>query len=254
MKTNVISVLVHGDSKVGKSTFTFTAPPPLLVLDAEGSTKFIKSAGFRSAVPMRKIYWDPLRDAPPRADGTWEVCVVQTQTWDVLTTVLQHLTQSPHDFRSVSLDSITEIQRKLKKALVGTAQMQLQNWGELLTRMDDVIRAYRDLTLLQGNPVEAVVFVAESRPRKSDNKMTPYMQGQVEVSLPYWVDLCMYMYTGYAVDPQTGQASLTQAEGLTVPTPQQVAGERLQGALPHIIANPHLTDILNYVYGSEHTA
>src|SRR6266516_4777823 len=45
-----LSALIHGDTKLGKSTLANTAPKPCLVLDAEGSWRFTIG---------RKIYWNP---------------------------------------------------------------------------------------------------------------------------------------------------------------------------------------------------
>ena len=49
MSENSLSVLIHAAAKVGKSTLSSTAPPPILVLDVEGSWKFIREAGFTPA-------------------------------------------------------------------------------------------------------------------------------------------------------------------------------------------------------------
>ena len=128
----VLSMLIHADSKEGKSTLTSTAPLPLLVLDAEGSWKFIDEVGFKSGIPLRKIDWDPAREAIPRHDGTWDVVRVSVSSWQTMVQIYQYLTQHPHDFVSVVLDSITEVQRRCKQNIKGTAQMQIQQWGMLL--------------------------------------------------------------------------------------------------------------------------
>lgn len=241
----VLSLLVHGPSKAGKSTLTFTSPLPLLVLDAEGSTKFINRPGFRAeGAKLRKVKWDPMVEAPPRADGSWDVCVVKVHTWQTMVMAYQHIQQSPHDFKSLSIDSITEIQRKCKANLTGTAQLQQQDWGALLNQMDNLIRGYRDLTLLD-NSLQVVVFVAETK--MHEGKWRPYMQGAIQTSLPYWVDVCGYVFQEPTLDGN-GQPTGKQVKMLATNHPQYEAGERVQGTLPDIVIEPNITQILNTVY------
>src|SRR5690606_26908540 len=133
-------------------------------------------------------------NAPPVYDGTWDIAVVTTRQWCDFQQTAQWLASGQHSFASIVVDSITEIQRRLKKNLVGTEQMKMQDWGALLTTMDDVIRGLRDLTVDPYNPARVTMFIAETR-QGGDGKWRPYMQGQIAISLPYWVDICGYLYT-----------------------------------------------------------
>lgn len=248
MKTDVLSILIHGDSKVGKSTLTSTAPTPLLVLDAEGSWKFIRERGFRSGLPLRRVTWDPMTQDVPRYDGTWDVCYVSVYGWETVQRVFQWLTQAQHDFESIVLDSITELQRRLKKNISSDGLIKgYDGWGQLLVRMDSLIRDMRDLTLAPG-PVRCVVFVAETR--MSDGKYRPYMQGQISTSLPYWVDICGYAFGGTTL----GEDGSTQVRSVNLwiaPHPQYEAGERVAGLLPDNIVNPSISDMMDTIYPKE---
>lgn len=243
---SVLSVLVHSDSKEGKSTLSSTAPTPVLVIDAEGSWKFIDQAGYRSGVPLRSIKWDPLREAIPRWDGSWDVCRVHIDKWSTMEACYNHLLQTEHDFSSIVLDSITEIQRRCKANIKGsTAKMEYQQWGELLERMDGVIRGFRDLTLLP-NPVRFVLFNAETVMK--DGRWRPNMQGAVRDTLPYWVDMCGFLFT--EMKPNGDQAPIKVKKlliGAGV-SPAHIVGERVQGRLPDIIDNPHFTNIMNHIF------
>jgi len=221
-----LSMLVHAGSKIGKSTLTGTTPKPILVLDAEGSWRFI---------PVRQIAWDPKLGPPPICDGTWDACVVSVREWETVDLVYKWLTQYETCFVSVIVDSITEIQRRCKSNLKGIEALKIQDWGVLLAVMDGVIRGFRDLTLIQNSSVRCVVFVAETRQRSSDDKWVPYMQGQISVSLPYWVDICGYLYPDHEVDAN-GQATRELRRLLISPHPQYEAGERVQGRLGQSIA------------------
>jgi hypothetical protein len=240
-----LSMLVHGPSKAGKSSFSFTGPFPLCVLDAEGSTKFITTNGFAGLTgqdqKIRKIYWDPNTQSPPRHDGTWDVAVVQVLDWMTMRNAKERLQMEAHDFQSLSLDSITEIQRKCKANLGKPATMQQQDWGVLLHEMDLLIRGFRDLLLLD-NSLRVVTFIAETEDQRSKGKWRPNMQGAIATSMPYWVDIC-----GYAA--QSIDESGARGMNLLVANdPNYEAGERVQGRLPDVIRNPRIVDILHAVY------
>lgn len=231
-----LSLLIHADSKVGKSTLGATCPPPVLILDAEGSTKFL---------PVSKITWDPIQGPPPTPDGTWTHCIVVVRDFEALRMAFQWLVHGQHGFRSIVIDSISEVQRKLKNNLVGTEAMKMQDWGELLTKMDGLIRGYRDLTLHPTNPVQVAMFIAETR--ETGGKWRPYMQGQISVALPYWMDLVGFLYVE-EVPSADGTTSVKQRQLLISPHPQYEAGERVQGRLPDVIAEPNVTAMLHAVY------
>jgi hypothetical protein len=240
-KINVLSILIHAAAKVGKSTLSSTSPTPNLVLDAEGSWKFI---------PVRKIYWDPMTEPIPRHDGTWDACIVTVTQWAQIEMVYRHLTQAEHDFVSVTIDSITEIQRRLKANLKGTEAMQIQDWGTLLTKMDSTIRQFRDLTLIQQIPVRCVTMIAETREEKG--KWRPYMQGQIGVSLPYLVDICGYLYVGMKLDVN-GQPTEKVRKLWIGPHPQFESGERVQGTLPDDVEDPKIADMIETIYQKVNT-
>lgn len=239
MTDQVLSLLVHGPSKAGKSSLTFTGPYPLLCMDAEGSTKFIRTRGFGSADKVRKITWNPLLEKAPRYDGTWDVCVVNVLDWQTMKMTKERLDVEPHDFASLSLDSVTEIQRKCKANLGRAAAMQQQDWGQLLHEMDGLIRGFRDLLLL-NNTLQVVTFVAETD--KKDHIWTPNMQGAVRASMPYWVDICGFFFQEKDAEGTTHTKMLIENH------PEYIAGNRLQGALPGVILDPNISSILAASY------
>lgn len=246
-----LSMLVHANSKVGKTTLAATAPLPILALDAEGGWKWIPNAPTVVAMhgrELRRVDWDPLREGPPTADGTWDICVVTVRSWDTVMRTYDWLNQAPHGFTSLVVDSITELQRRCKANLVGTEQMKIQDWGVLLASMDAVIRGFRDLTLVTTNAVKCVVFIAETRESKN-GKWRPYMQGQIEVGLPYWMDVVGYLYVESGIDAN-GQANGQLIRKLLVSPhdPQFEAGERVQGRLGTIVDSPNVTTIMSTIY------
>ena len=65
-----LSMLIYGPSKAGKTTLAVTAPYPRLYLDVESAARFL---------PIIPKLWDPVREEPPVADGTWDTCVVSVR-------------------------------------------------------------------------------------------------------------------------------------------------------------------------------
>jgi hypothetical protein len=220
-----ISLLIHAGSKVGKSTLSATAPKPILVLDAEGSWRFI---------PLRQVHWNPVTGPPPTWDGTWDACVVNVSEWDTVQQVYQWITQYQTSFVSIIIDSITEIQRRCRQNLVGNDAMKIADWGVILSRMDGVIRGFRDLGLRPELSIRCVMFIAETRQSQASGKWVPYMQGQIAVSLPYWVDLCGYLYPDWDPD-QNGQPTHEVRRLWIGPHPQWESGERVQGRLGNVL-------------------
>jgi len=221
-----LSILVHAASKVGKSTLSSTAPQPILVLDVEGSWKFI---------PLRKVYWDPRVSAPPVYDGSWDVCLVNVREWDTIQLAYRWLTQYVTPFVTVVIDSITEVQRRCKANMKGTEALKIQDWGVLLSIMDSTIRGFRDLTLIPTLNVRCVVFIAETR--QENGKWRPFMQGQISVSMPYWVDICGYLFPDFELDAN-GQPTREVRKLLISPHPQYESGERVQGRLGGVVTIP----------------
>lgn len=237
-REQVLSMLLHASSKIGKTTLAGTSPKPMLLLDAEGGSKFL---------PYAKTTWDPVTGPPPECDDTWEICVVHIRQIETLAQVYQWLVVGQHCFASLCLDSISEAQRRLKDNIVGTNQMKIQDWGTLLTRMDNLIRSFRDLTLHPTNPISVAVFISETR--EVNGKWKPYMQGQIAVALPYWMDIIGYLYVDQVPDVYDPLVT-NQVRRLWIgPHPQFESGERVQGRLgTTFVEQPNIEGILQTVY------
>lgn len=242
INTRAMSMIVHGDSKAGKSTIITTMPGPILLLDAEAAHRFM---------PGRKVRWDPQAEAPPVADGTWDVCVVVVRQYMDMVRAYEWLNSGQHPFTSVGIDSITEIQVKLKEQVSGSptgAQMDQRKWGELLAYMEDLLRRFRDLTEHPTKPLQAVVLTAMTT--FQDGKWRPFMQGQSAKKVPYFYDVIGYVYVELVYDPNDPTQPPQEVHRmLTRFDPTIIAGERVGGRLPRVIDSPRVDQMLDQVFG-----
>lgn len=221
-----LSLLVHGDAGVGKSWLGGSAPPPVLVLDAEGRGKYL---------PYAKVFWDPTRDAPPVADGTWTHCIVAVTKYQVLETVYQWLESGQHPFVSVVLDSLMAVQKRLIDKLTGTAQLQQQDWGEVLRALEQKVRDLHDLTLSEHNTVNVVVLTCGTK--DVEGKRVPLLQGALRDTLAYLLDAVGYLYLAPGTDGQQSRNLLVQ------PTATIVAKDGTNMLGGPVIGAPNLTTL-----------
>lgn len=238
MSDRALSILVHGLAGAGKTTFASTAPKPLLLLDVEMAARFIRG---------RKIKWNPLTEAPPVHDGTWDICVVSVNEFDKAQKAYEYLKSGRHPFKSVVVDSISELQSKAVEKIKGRQQLQTQDWGRLLSSMSFFCRDLRDLTGDDDQTIEAVIITAMSR--DYDGIIKPYLQGQIASQVPYWMDITGYLYVQQVADPATGEIKDTR-NLLVGNHPNYEAKSRVPG-LPTVIENPDVTIMLNNIFGED---
>jgi hypothetical protein len=235
--------MVYGESKVGKSTFAVTAPYPRLMLDVEGGHRFL---------PINVKYWDPIREEPPQADGTWDTVVVQVREYDVVMKTFQWLQSGKHQFKSLIIDSISELQVKCMDNIAGTEQMKMQQWGELLRHMGALLRDLRDLTMHPTQPLEAVVLTAMAR-KGQDGVYRPYLQGQLAIQAPYFYDVLGAITVESMPNPDPLQPAYKVRRMYVERTPEYEAGERVQGRLGKIVEQGDLgvERMLDMVFGEK---
>jgi AAA domain len=217
--TQTLAAVIHGESGAGKSYFGGTTPGPRLILDAEGGSRFVKAN-------KRRRTWNPNTENPPEADGSWDACFVDVLDWRTFHNAYQWLASGKHGFKSVIVDSITEVQKRLVDDISGIDQPTLQDWGIIGRNLEDMIRKFRDLTRHPTAPVN-IVFLALSHLR--DKETRPFLKGQLELALPAFVDVVGFLYT---VESQT-EANKIERRMLLQPYNQIIAKDRTGALADH---------------------
>lgn len=234
-----LSVLVHGSSKAGKSSLSVTSPAPRLYLDVESASRFLD---------IKRTYWNPDEGPPPEYDGTWDTCVVRVLEWTTVGKVYDYLKTGKHPFKSLIIDSLSELQNRYNEFTAGRNQLTMQQWGGAYRELGGLVRDIRDLTMHPTKPIECIVMIAMTK--QVEGKFRPWCQGQLQTVLPYLVDAVVYLYVDQEVDEFTGETREVRRL-LTRPTDNFEAGERVGGAWPKVITEPSVSEMINMIFGKE---
>lgn len=222
-----LSVLVFGESKVGKSSLAVTAPGPRLLIDVEAASRFL---------PIRRTLWDP-STPPPKPSDEWDTAVVQFRHWDDWPTIWRWLNGGKHPFASVIIDSVSEMQQRLIEKHAARGQLSQQAWGTVLREMSGAMRDLRDLTEHPKRPVEAVVVTAMAK--EVNGSLKPWVQGGFATILPYLMDV-----TGYLTATDDGTRKL-----LTQRTEFIEAGNRAPaGTIPRVLTSPSISGMIDAIF------
>jgi len=251
MHRNSISILIHGEPGSGKSWLGQTGPRPILTLDAEGGSRFARRHGEK----VRRVVWDPEEDGPPEYDGTWDNCVVYVRDFDTMRQVFKWLNENEHPFKTLVLDSLTEIQQRCKDALLGMDErtedgamthMSERQWGLLLDSMKNLVRSMRDLTFHPDYPLDAVVILALTV--KKEGEFKPAVQGALGTHLPGFMDVEGFLGV---VESETGKM---QRKLRIQPNEVVEAKDRTYVLTEHfgrIISEPDIEDMLKVLNDEE---
>lgn len=221
-----MSMLVHGPSKVGKSEILLTAPGPILYLDVEGQTRFLSRQADR-------MEWDMTTKISPKP-ANW--VRVRISTYDQILTAYQILNTGQHPFRSVVIDSVSELQQRYVDKIAGSKQMETQNWGELLRGLALLVRQFRDLLEHPVTPLDFIGMTAMTL--EKSGKQIPMLQGKMATMLPYFLDVVGY-YTPFV---DTANGINTRRLHLD-PSPFFDAGSRVP-FLTGFRDNPHIEQMM----------
>jgi len=212
---NGVKMLVYGQAGVGKTVLVSTAPTPFLI-SAEGGELSLRNM----QIPMVKVATvDDLRDVYAWCERSAEA----------------------RQFQTICIDSLSEI----GEVVLNNAKRQVkdprQAYGELLEKMESIIRLFRDL------PGRNVYMSAKMEPTKDELtgvvKYGPSMPGSKLVSkLPYFFDEVFRL--GINKTPQGELYRFLQ----TQPDFQYEAKDR-SGVLD-VVEQPNLTYIFSKILGA----
>lgn len=181
-----VRLLVYGEAGSGKTSLIPTLPAPL-VLSAEGGLLSIKGA---------------------------DVPFIEIKSMDDLKEAYQWLTESEEaaQFKSVALDSISEIAEVVLTAEKKIAKDPRKAYGELQDQMQMIIRAFRDL------PGKHVYFSAKMEKAQDETGRilyAPSMPGnKLAQQLPYFFDEVLALRVEKDAEGVPQRALMCASDGL----------------------------------------
>jgi hypothetical protein len=178
--TDRLNILIYGMTGVGKTHLLGTANDceemyPMLLVDTEGGTKTLAGK---------------------------KIDVARPKDWAEIQDIYDFMRYENKKYRSIGLDSLTEVQRKLSmgsilgeldkdgyKNLGATIVPQRQDWMRTGDQMRKLIRAFRDLAYLTEEKRRVhVVFTALERSAE-DRNVFPQLSGQLGQEVGAFVDV-----------------------------------------------------------------
>jgi hypothetical protein len=161
---------------------------------------------------------------------------VTLKDFNTLESITGWLESGNHPFVSVVFDSITEIQKRCMDTVSpGTSAMRTQDWGELLRRMEDLVRKYRDFVIEErpDNPLRVVVWLAISG--ELDDKIRPWVKGQLARTFKQYVDCIAYLKEESDLD--------TTVRKLMMKGDWRIDAKDRTDVFPAEIANPNIAQM-----------
>lgn len=218
--------LVYGLSGVGKTLLAgsaFDVPElcPILLLNIEGGD-----------LTLRSKYPD--------------IENVRITSWDQLKKVYEGLKLGKHGYRTVILDSVTEMQKMgmdhtMLQRHGGDDQAvpEIKEWNINVEQVRKYVRLFRDLEGV--NVIITALERVDIDKRTQMSRKKPSLSGKVADEVAGFLDIVTYLYVGEIEKVNTRIL-------LTGNTPGTVAKDR-SGSLPLQIANPTMKIIYDYIKG-----
>lgn len=176
-----VNLLVYGESGIGKTRFAGSSDeiPDMrrtLLIDVEGGTL-------------------TLRDLYPEVES------VRVKSWAEMQAVYDALFAGQHDFTTIIVDSLTEVQKMsmdgIMRKLVEEFEERsaevpgLREWNINLEQTRKFVRAFRDLPM---NTIFTALVKADKNPRTGALKRKPSLSGKLADEVAGFLDIVVYLY------------------------------------------------------------
>lgn len=222
------NMLIYGDSGSGKTTLAGSADAvpemrKVLILDIEGGTLSLK-------------------DRYPDVES------VRIKKWSDMQEVYNELYEDNHNYATIVIDSLTELQKLSMDQVMVKLVMEhqerdpdvpgIREWNINIEQTRKFVRAFRDL------PV-STIFTALAKTDKNQftgaSRTKPSLSGKVADEVAGFLDIVVYLYTK-EVDQEQRRVLLCGA------TQQNVAKDRTD-KLEQTILDPTMSIIWNAIKG-----
>jgi hypothetical protein len=177
-----LNLMVYGDSGVGKTLLAGTAAfvpelSPVLFVDVEGGTLTLN-----------------------QFDSTVDIDVIRVDKWVNLQKVYDDLYNGKHPYKTVVIDSLTEMQKLAMNDLLGagskidpaSSMPEYKDWNINTEQMRRLVRAFRDLPI---NTFFSCLAMDQQDPRRESVFIKkPALTKKLANEIPAFFDIVFYMY------------------------------------------------------------
>lgn len=221
-----MNILLYGQSGVGKTRLAGSADSvpdmrKVLCVDLEGGTL-------------------TLTHSNPNVD------ILRVKDWEQMQAVYDALHAGNHDYSTVIVDSLTEVQ-KFNMYNIMNEVVEFNNdrdadvpsmreWGKNLEQMRKFVRAFRDLPM---HTIFTALMKDDKDKKTGLSQKMPSLSGKLAGEVAGFLDIVCYMYIK-EVDGEQKHLVLTGA------TDEVIAKDRT-GKLPIVLDNPDMSSFLGYI-------
>jgi len=231
-RTPYMNMMIYGNSGVGKTRLCGSAVEveelaPVLFVDIEGGLLTLESC-----YP--------------------QVEYVRVMTWQKLQDVYNELYRNPGRYKTIVLDSLTEIQKFSMDGIMKEVVQKdsdrdpdvpsIREWGNNGEQTRKFVRGFRDLPC---NTIFTALAVHDKDSRTGMIMTTPSLSGKLKQEVAGFLDIVAYYYMKKVGDKMQ-RLLLTQA------TEQQVAKDR-SDRLPPVVEEPTMLQLYQLITGNEAT-
>jgi len=223
-----MNFMIYGDPGVGKTVLAGSSSEvesmaPVLLIDVEGGT-----------ISLNNTY--------PNVD------IVRVQNSKQLNKVYQELRKEDHGYRTVVIDSLTEMQKLMMVELMQQVVKEdtsrdpevpsLREWGKNIEQTRRIVRNFRDLEV---NTVYTAHAMYDKDDKRARTRILPSFSGKLANEVAGFVDIVGYYY------PKVKGGKEIRVL-LTGGTEDTVAKDRT-GTLPKFVSDPTMKTLWGYFTG-----
>lgn len=177
-----LNLMIYGDSGSGKTLLAGTAAfvkelSPVLFVDVEGGTLTLSHFG---------------EDA--------DIDVVRVEEWRHMQKVYDELYAGKHPYKTVVIDSLTEMQKLAMSSVLGSGQTidavgnipEFKDWNINTEQMRRLVRAFRDLKM---NSIFTCLSMEQQDPRRESVVIKkPALTKKLANEIPAFFDVLFYLW------------------------------------------------------------